>query len=242
MNPSHATGLLGLYDGGEGPAKFLGSTFAYRSSQHFLTAAHCVGDVGAGSLTVTIPHAERAWPVATVERHPSADLAVVALHEEVPDLEPFWGTVSNLAMAEEFYAFGYPADVLGANASMPTPRAFVGHFQRFFEYTSFAGFVYACGEMSIPAPSGLSGGPLFRPAAPQMVTAVAADNLESTTLLDAVEEISTASEKRTIRYQRVISYGVAVLLHPLSDWLDERVPSQAALAERLQQRQQLGSP
>jgi hypothetical protein len=43
--------------------------------------------------------------------------------------------------------------------------------------------------MSIPAPAGLSGGPLFRPGAPPMVTALVTENLQSTTFLDQIETI-----------------------------------------------------
>lgn len=74
--------------------------------------------------------------------------------------------------------------------------------------------------MSIPSPAGLSGGPLFRPGAQSLVTGLAAENFDSATTLDAHEEVS--EERGTVRtqYQRVISYGLAVMLDPLNNWFE----------------------
>ncbi len=144
--------------------------------------------------------------------------------DEAAPTEPFWGSVGNFSLGEEFHAFGYPENVLGQDARVPTARLFTGHYQRFFQYRSHAGYEYLAGEMSIPSPAGLSGGPLFRPGAPQMVTALAAENFDSSTTLDAHEEVS--EERGTVRtqYQRIISYGLAVMLDPLRDWFDELLP------------------
>jgi hypothetical protein len=143
--------------------------------------------------------------------------------EEPEDVEPFWGAVGNYSLGEQFHAFGYPEDV-AADVPGPTPRLFTGHFQRFFDYHSFAGFRYPAGELSLPAPAGLSGGPLFRPGAPQMVTGLVAENFESRTTLESVEEVSGGGERTIHTTARVISYGVAVMLAPLGEWLTEHVP------------------
>ena len=128
-------------------------------------------------------------------------------------------------MGEDFFAYGYPADPIGPNASAPTQRLFKGHYQRFMEHRSFMGYRYLAGEMSIAAPAGLSGGPLFRPGAPQMVTALVAENIASQLVVDSIEERSEAGRvvKTEVR-QNVISYGTAVMLSAISDWLDAEIP------------------
>ena len=50
---------------------------------------------------------------------------------------------------------------------IPVPRLFLGYYQRFFKYPETSRNRYLAGEMSIPAPGGLSGSPLFRPYAPK---------------------------------------------------------------------------
>jgi len=39
--------------------------------------------------------------------------------------------------------------VFGPDSRVPRPRLFKGHFQRFLEHRSFAGYRYAAGELSI---------------------------------------------------------------------------------------------
>lgn len=89
--------------------------------------------------------------------------------------------------------------------------------------------------MGIPAPGGLSGGPVFPQEPVNLVSGLVTENYESTTRLQAVEDINAAGEKRTIQYQTVISYGIAALLDPLRDWIEERVPS-IEVAMRRRQR------
>jgi hypothetical protein len=87
------------------------------------------------------------------------------------------------------------------------------------------GYRYTALELDFACPAGLSGGPVFRPGAPQMVIGLATENFESTTYLDAVEETTHRGETRRTQYQRVLSYGVAVALESVEDWLDEHLPS-----------------
>lgn len=214
---------------------FLGSCFAFREPHAFVTAGHCVDALEPAELRLVVPRVLRPpVPVETVARHPSADVAVVRVPPETASpVQPFWNAVGNYGWGEEFFAYGYAED-RGRTADLaPTPRLFKGHYQRFFDQDSFAGYRYTAGEMSIPSPPGLSGGPLFRPGAPHLVTALAAENTDSTTTLEAVEDVTTEGNQRMTHYQRVISYGVAVMLDPLGDWIDEHLrPFDAvALAE-----------
>jgi hypothetical protein len=108
---------------------------------------------------------------------------------------------------------------------MATPRLFRGHYQRFLTYESPLGYTYAAGELSIAAPGGLSGGPVFREGAMVMLTGIVTENLDSYSVLDSVEKM-TGGETVRIEHHRIISYGMAVMLDQAADWLDEHIPPQ----------------
>jgi len=134
---------------------------------------------------------------------------------------PFWDFVSNFELGEEFFAFGYPEDTFGPSRGGVTPRLFKGYYQRYMTYHSpVSNCSYNAGEMSIGAPPGISGGPVFRPGALPMVTGMVTENLEATTFLDEVEEVERAGtivERRM--HRKVINYGVALLLDSHGEWL-----------------------
>ena len=156
--------------------------------------------------------------VEAIDRHPEADLAVLRVDRDAAQgVEPFWRALP-ARFGEPFIAFGYPENVFGEDSGQPTARLFRGHYQRFFENHSRMGYRYEAGEMSIPSPRGLSGGPLFRVGAPMYALGLAAENFQSTTGLE------------------VISYGVAVMLAPLEGWLDERLPEFDTKAYHARQR------
>lgn len=49
------------------------------------------------------------------------------------------------------------------------------------------------------------------------------ENFESTTRLDAVEEITQGGETKRIQYQEVVGYGLAVSLDTVDDLLNENL-------------------
>lgn len=164
--------------------------------------------------------------------HTEADLAIL---ESPPDDDDdmkgyppgaFTNFVGNWSLGEEFMAYGFPMEGPSREPSVqtPTPRLFRGHYQRFFDFQSPGGYRYVAGEMSIPAPAGLSGGPIFRPGAPSLITGVVASNTESYSTLDWVEEVQAEGATRVEAHHRVVSYGAAVILSPLEGWLDAKVP------------------
>ena len=225
MNPVAAVGQL-LRDGEANP-EFLGSCFAYRSRTHLITAAHCVTGLVAKEILVATTHQRVVLRRGTRLRiHPTADLAIVETESGDDMMEPFLKLPGGHALAQDFYAYGFPEDIFGPDGSRPTPRAFKGHFQRFMRYQSRFGYEYAAGELSIPAPAGLSGGPVFGTdhVAAGYVYGVVTENLESTTVLHSVEEVDNDGSVIKTRYQNVINYGVAVILAEYSDWLDEHIP------------------
>lgn len=228
MDPLKATGMVMQGD----MSVFLGTAFAFRTGQHYLTAAHCVGDLEPSGIDVVALGPGFA-AVEKIERHPSADVALLVLERDLTGVEPFWAVLDEPGLGAEFFAFGYPEDAaLGDEKASPKPRVFVGHYQRFYQHRSVSGKEYAAAELSIPAPAGLSGGPVFPTGQQRMVTALVAENHQATTLLESVERIQRPGEKHTIQYQSVISYGVAVRLDPLSAWLDEHTPSLDFALER----------
>jgi hypothetical protein len=97
------------------PNSFLGTCFAFREPTHFLTAAHCVGNLEAGNLSIFTPAAfllpESVLPVKSIVRHPKADLALLT----VPPVDeglilPFRDVASPAALGDEFCAFGFPEE------------------------------------------------------------------------------------------------------------------------------------
>ncbi len=231
MNPLNSVGIIGVVKGLESAARRvevdeLGSCFAFRQSTTFLTARHCVPeDVSRGRLVM--PGAPDPIPFATVEHHPHADLSVITIDPTTlgytPYWEPFWNYVANWQVGEEFMAYGYPVDTVIAEDPGPTPRLFRGHYQRFWYHLAGRRFHYLAGELSVPAPAGLSGGPLFRPGALPMVTGMVTSNIDSTTYTDEVVERTREGKSDRTVMKRIVSYGVAAMLSELAAWLDDRI-------------------
>ena len=226
MNPLSAVHLLAHQDELGPRFAALGSCFAFRRRTHILTAAHCIGETSIDKLSVISDQGEQRLTrrAQSVDKHPVADLALITLAEHEADVgEPFWGAVANWSLAEDFLAYGYPEDIFGEDARVPVQRIFKGSFQRFLQYKSRLGFEYVAGEMSIGCPGGLSGGPLFRPAAPVMLLGLVTENHESTTFLHS-EEVEEKGQVTRVRNQNVINYGMCLMLSAVGEWIDARVP------------------
>jgi hypothetical protein len=209
------------------PVAFLGTCFPFREPTCFLTAAHCIGALPASELVVGLPinFEMGPLPVLSAERHPKADIALLRIaHAPDGQVSPFWNHASNYTYGEAFAAFGYPEDTFGPQPGVPVARLFRGHIQRVLHYASPLGYEYDSAELSIGSPAGLSGGPVFRPDAPVVVIGLVTENLQSTTYLEAIEEVQENGAVYRREYQSVINYGMAVLLDRVGDWLDERVP------------------
>jgi hypothetical protein len=218
FNPLHAVGQL-FEARGQGTT--LGSCFAFRKTPFFLTAAHVVVDRPPAQLAILMPkYNERYLEVERVTVHPEADVAVLRVdeskHGPLDLVDPFWNTLTNWNMGEDFMAYGYP--------DAPAPRLFKGHFMRFMDHTSYLGYRYLAGEISIPVPTGLSGGPLFRPGAHSMVTALVTENLTSHLVEDSTESLEENGSRTRTEVRRVVSYGVVVMLSAIAEWLDFEIP------------------
>lgn len=219
---TRAVGLL--MQTGKSVPNFLGSVMAYRDETHFLTAAHCVGQLESSQLSVTLTlGATRVISVQSVIRHPTADLAILVTGSSGLS-HPFRNYRKRPEVGEEFVAFGYPENVFAVEAREPTARLFRGHYQRFYRHESYLGYAYEAAELSIPAPAGLSGGPVFLETSMDEVVGIVTENLESTTVLESVEEIQAPGKERREVFRKVITYGVAVVLRDVGDWLDHHIP------------------
>jgi hypothetical protein len=222
-NPLH--GVCLLFDDNGRSSAFLGTCFAFRYKNHFLTAAHCVKDRALADLAVYHPFDGVYSRVARVVTHASADIAVVVLVNEGREgTQPFLEFTSSYGAATQYTAYGFPEDSMGPNQGKPIARVFRGYFQRFMEYESGMGYKYVAGELSIACPGGLSGGPLFILDQPWVVFGLVAENLETTTFLDSVEQVLDDGQLVHEHYRRVINYGVAVMLDQIGEWIDQHVP------------------
>lgn len=223
MNPLRGVGML--FEDLNGHLTFLGTCFAFRHRNYFLCADHCVRDRQHNSLAIANPTNAVFTGVEAVISHTRADIAVLKLANDGPEtIEPFWGFVTNYGLGEEFMTYGFPEDSRGPNLGDPTARLFRGYYQRYMEHQSHMKYNYVAGELNIACPGGLSGGPLFRPGAPQMLTGIVTENLEATTLLDSEERILEGGVQHHDHYRRVINYGVAIMLDRVGNWIDENVP------------------
>ena len=234
FNPLAAVGAVVAEHGG-GSAVFSGTCFLFRHSHIALTADHCVPE-SATSLRLEFPILGRVQLVEAIERHPIADIAALVTERAGNDdgqgypEEAFWDRVSNWSLAESYLTYGLPSEGPQPDApGGPTPRVFVGHFQRFFDYQSPGGYRCTAAELSGTAPSGLSGGPIFRQGAPQMRTGVVTANAESYAITDSLEEVREGGDVFRLESRRVISYGVGLLLSPVSEWLRDVVPDRPGM-------------
>lgn len=237
ITPQRAAGQLFGSERPEQTARFLGTCFAFRQTNIWLTAAHCVAGLEPNSLFVKL--SGRTFPVAEVQTHATADLALLDLGSDTwpGGVEPFIEIVEPPWLDGEFIAYGFPEDAqpLDTLENKPIERMFRGFVQRRMLYRR-GGFEYVAIEMSIPSPAGLSGGPLFNPAQGSGLLAVAVENVQSTTYVGR-EVSETEGMLTTKRIEtNFVQYGVAVLLAPLAEFLYEQVPLTARLppAEQLQ--------
>jgi len=207
--------------------RFLGSCFAFRHSNTFLTAAHCVEGIRPEDLIVECPRARTDYKAESIDAHPSADIALVRLDEKVwaEGMAPMPGITPDPAWGEDFVAFGFPEDVLGEDPSQPVPRVFKGYVQRVFPYDGPSRYRYRAAELNIPCPAGLSGGPLFSTVISGQVMGLVTENRESATAVGRIEEAISERERITRIERNVIHYGVALVLADVAEWVDELIPA-----------------
>jgi hypothetical protein len=127
----------------------------------------------------------------------------------------------------DFIAYGFPEDHPHPESvqRVPTARLFKGHVQRSMQYMR-GPYSYFASEVSIPMRTGLSGGPLFPVRDRNRVIGLACENVQSTTYVGRSAVIERDGVIERVTERDVVQYGIALLLHPIADWLDAEVPPQ----------------
>jgi hypothetical protein len=207
--------------------ELLGSCAIFQQRHILLTAAHCIPDPELGvEIWASLPgNNDGAALVQEVVVHPTSDLAVAFVSPKDDDpmsLQVFSGISGELQEGGDFVAFGYPSEGVGA----PKGRLFKGHFQRYIGHDDAAGRSYFAGELSIPAPGGLSGGPVSPAYQPGLLTAIVTTNVDSYAILDSISEVDDAGKQYREETRRVISYGIAAMLTSQGAWVDSVIDSE----------------
>ena len=226
LRPFYSIGLLFRHHDSDRFA-FLGSCFAYTTKRHFLTAAHCVHSLSAHELQLVLPVVDQPslGPIRTITSHPSADIAVIETDSPLSqDIQPFRGISALFEWGERVLALGYPEET-EHSGTLPTARLFTGTIQRELVHQSHMGYRYQGGELSFGSPAGLSGGPVFPAAEPDLALGVVTENHDSTTFLRSVADIQDGNHRYTEKIHEVIRYGIFVRLDAIKDWLATTIPS-----------------
>ncbi len=213
---------------------YLGTCFRFASASICLTAAHCVSNEDAPRLQILFPDLGGDAEVARIRLHWTYDVAILYLGHPsgggaLPSGEAFENCTSSLRWGDEFGVIGFPSETIGTSQA-PTFRMLVGHIQRYFQFRppNYGGCTVA--EMSVPAPAGLSGAPVYLRSDPRLVIGVVVGNNYAYTIEDSVEEETGGSGVYRIEARRFVSYGVAILLNPLAFWLRWAIPSAGTAA------------
>lgn len=189
----------------------MGSCALYRGPAVAITAGHCVPE---GVPVAVKPRTAEAWIPERIVRHDKADIAVLVAPAGTvsgPDVSYYDDIDETLVAGGDFIAFGHPAE-----GDTSVPRIFKGHFQRYLEYRG-----YFAGELSVPAPAGLSGGPISRPESPGVLAAIVTTNHDSYLVTDSYETQERDGSVSRGEIKRVVSYGIAAMLVGLGDWINE---------------------
>jgi hypothetical protein len=234
FDPIAAIGMLCVASEGY---RVVGTCTSFKRAEMALTVAHCVADIDPGDLWIAkLERGGQMRSTVKVDTHPTADLAALHLFPDEADhvsdvpADAFWGTVGNYTLGEEFMTYGYPLEAreaMGPFKAVESARLLRGNFQRFHQFADPGGHQFLAGEMSVPAPTGMSGAPLFRPGALPMLTGLVVGSTESSVLAYKVTEVKDGVETYLERVDRVTTYGVALMLAPFSGWLDGQLPAKS---------------
>jgi hypothetical protein len=229
-DPLFAYGLL-FSTSGDAEAVH-GTCFGYNSPDTYLTALHCVDGVS-GLQIAQQPRGTRrdfTRKVIDITAHDSADLAVLHVEPDHEAAHYYFTEIENskqLFLGHDVHAYGYAANDPGDDA-LTTPRYFRGYFQRFVgTYRAPTGHAYLAGELSFPAPPGLSGAAVFKLRRLfAMLTGIVTGNSEIVRGAGYEEEIDRRPDgsTRTIQRIQVTSFGMALILGEYADWLMEVCP------------------
>ena len=215
-------------------SRFLGSCSAFRVPHFALTAAHVVKGYPTDQLSLRFPGQSVVRRVHNVIFHEYGDIAI--LETQPLDIDVRQGLFPDVAfldvatpsvLGEDVLAVGYPQETpVGASESETPLRLFKGHIQRVFANRDLYGhrYRYDAAELSMPAPRGASGGPVFTRDDPNRLVGVIAGNYESHRDSYSFEEEQGPGKIVRTKGYNIINYGIAILGAPLLTWFDEHIP------------------
>ena len=238
-NPFESTSVL--LRRSEGVWSAAGTCFAFKRRRWFLTAGHCVRGAEAADLGL-IPFAgpaaagSRGLDIDALFEHPVADVALLRRPiDGLGTFDPFEGFSLSSSQGEAVTSFGYPSEarapaggrsIASAPPAAPqeslVPRMLRGHVQRRFLYEGH-GYSFKALELSLPAPAGMSGAPVSLDENPSNVLGLIADNHDASTLLHKVSEVEDGRSVFRESMHAVVTYGVAVDLSVVDDWIMDTI-------------------
>lgn len=153
-----------------------------------------------------------------VQQHPSADAAVLFTEDEIPgEFEQFRMTDQDFKLGAPTHCFGMVTDA-GGGTNM-TQRVIGGIIQRDFIHEDST-YKSQCVELSVPIPTGMSGGPAFYAHKPGIAIGIAIGSLQSEVVVHTVSEYENDTLRERERISRIVEYGVVLRLFPIKNWLE----------------------
>lgn len=137
---------------------------------------------------------------------------------------PVYSLLDDRGFGVEVMSCGFPEDIAIDQSAAPVARVFRGHIQRFMEWRSHLGYEYLAAELSFRCPGGLSGGPLVNPDLPGRVYGLISEDIQTSNILNSIEEVLENGKVYREHYQNFINYGIGVWLSAIADWIDNVVP------------------
>ena len=225
MRPFAAVQALLRCDKSGKPSSLAGSCFRLWSDNHYITAAHCVRDVGPDELLVMNPTKEaQDLRCVAIERHPEADIAIIQIDQETPEeFEKFTLYEHDFYYGQQIHCFGMVTDCQGCFSNV-TQRVIGGITQRDFTYADRE-YKSKAIELSVPIPVGMSGGAAFLACKASVAMGVAIGTKESEVVVSGFEEYEDACLVQRERISRIVRYGVVLRLYAVKDWLQQQMCS-----------------
>lgn len=212
---------------GTDDSTFLGTCFALRSPLTYVTAAHCVRGVDPTGLQVVLPSQGPPYRIDEVRVHPKADVAVLLVGPGQVGLGGWnFQSAGAYGIGEDVAAYGHADYPLTQEGERLPGRLFKGHIQRVFNYESFNGYSYIASELNFACPEGLSGAPVFRHGLP-VALGLVTGNIDSHVIVDRYEEHQRDGVIERGATERIVSFGVALMLDGIDTWLNENIPGTA---------------
>lgn len=227
-----------------GRLKFLGTCFAFRRPDRFLTAAHVVEESTTRLYIAVAGETETAvMDVDNYEVHPHADLAVLKVetprryvvrdgrtNENNEPPRAFRETACLIDGVDprlippgiQYEAFGYDVEMPDWSDAPggAVGRLFRGYAHRRMTY-SIGRRSYAAIELSEPVPPGASGAPLYEPGNWRNVFGLATGTAQSSMPASRVTE-SLRGEMQAVAFETATwRVGLGLLLEPYRAWLDD---------------------